>query len=188
MNKYLICIVVIIISTVLFSCNKEIVEQEKSNVINPIDSIGSFFVKAEKIAGEGIALYLISGVQVDRIPNLSYNMNWTLFFVKGNRIIKFTMTQGKTEVSDKTPQELAIGYEYIYKNDERLKSILSPKIVWDLCLQKYNKKILNIEVFAPLLAKKSNFIYRFYSKEGYNQLGVNYFVFSAKSGDDLTNQ
>jgi len=170
------------------SCKKDIVEKDKPNIFNPIDSINSFYLQAEKIAGEGISLYLITGVQKDTISSLNYNLNWRFYFIKNNRLITFEIIQNKTKVEDLILEKLPMGYEFINKNDDRLKSILSPKIIWDSCVNKYKKTILNIEIFAPLLAQKSDFVYRFYSKEGNLQLGVDYFVYNAKTGVDLTNK
>jgi hypothetical protein len=189
MRNYLIFLAIVLLCLIVSSsCEKDNYELDKTNLINPIDSINSFFIQAEKIAGVGTTLYLISGVQKDKTSSLSYNMNWKLSFIKDRRIITFEIIQGKTIVSDITTQELPMGNEYIYKDDDRLKSILSPKSVWDSCINKYNKPILIIEILSPLIAQKSNFIYNFYSKEGYNQMGVDFFLFDAKSGDDLTNK
>lgn len=188
MKKYLICLASIVVCVGLFSCKKENIEQYKQNLTSPIDSVNSFFVQAEKIAGEDVSLYLITGVQNETSASLSYDLKWKYYFIKDHRIITFEIIQGKTKITDKIIQELAVGYEYIYKNDGRLKSILPPIIIWNNCISKYKKPILNIEMFAPLLFPKSNFICRLYSKEGYNQLGVDYFVFDATTGNDLTNK
>lgn len=186
MRNYLIFLTVTIITIIAFSCEKDIDEQDYPDLINPFDSINSFFVQAERIAGDGCSLYLISGVQDNTTASLNYDLNWKYYFINGKRIITFEIIQGKTKVTDKIIQELPMGHEHIYKNDDRLKSILSPKIIWDKCINKYEKPILNIDIYVPLIFPKSNFIYSLYSKEGYNQLGLDYFIFDANTGNDIT--
>ena len=186
MRNYLILFTATIIAIVAFSCEKDIDEQDYPDLINPFDSINSYFIQAERIAGAGCSLYLISGVQDNALASLNYDLNWKYYFINGKRIITFEIIKGKTKVSDKIMQELPMGHEFVYKNDDRLKSVLSTKILWDECINKYKKPILNIDIYVPLIFPKSNFICSLYSKEGFSQLGVDYFIFDANTGNDLT--
>lgn len=186
MRNYLILFTVTIITIMAFSCEKDIDEPDYPVLINPFDSINSYFIQAERIAGEGTSLYLISGEQENTVASLTYDLNWKYYFINGNRNIKFEIIKGKTKVSDEIMQELPMGNENIHENDDRLKSVLSPETIWDTCISKYKKPILKIDIYVPLVFPRSNFTCSLYSKEGYNQVGIDFFIFDANTGNDLT--
>ncbi len=187
MRKCMILLTVMLITITAFSCYDDIEEPEYPvAIVNPFENIQSFFSMAERMAGEGTALYLITGVQNNNLASQKYRFIWKYHFIKGKRIITFECLYGKTEITDMIVQETPVGSEYIYKDDDRLDSVFSIKTVWDTCMNTYNKPILNIDIYVPLLAQKSPFIYSFHSNDGMIRPGINSFLFDASNGNDIT--
>ncbi len=186
MRKCMILLTVMLITFTTFSCYDDIEEHNYPDSVNPFENIRSFYSMAERMAGEGTALYMITGVHKNNKASQKYGFNWKYYFIKGKRIITFERIFGKTEITDMKEQETPVGNEYIYKDDDRLDSLLSIKTVWDTCMNTYNKPILIINIYVPLLAQKSPFVYSFHSTDGMIRPGINSFLFDASNGNDIT--
>lgn len=115
---------------------------------NPFDNLAYCYDKAKEIAGDNVALYNLEGIQKDGQPSKNYNLRWNWYFIKGHTVLKFDSQAKTVEVA--VTDELPYGIEYIYANDPRWSKVVSPKVLWDKCIEKYNTPLVSTYMNSTL--------------------------------------
>jgi hypothetical protein len=141
---------------------------------NPLDNIEYCFSKAKGILGDSVFFCDLSGTQVKMASSLEYDLNWKWFFTNGNKTLIFDIKKRTITVNDNAP----IGYEFVREKDNRLYLLLSPKFIWNKCVESYNTPLQSIDLYVPLIAPRTGF--------KYSLSGTQYFIYEADTGIEIT--
>lgn len=195
-RAFIIVFVFLLDITIFTNCKKENGEPKKiedkyslesyKDSENPFDNLNYCFAKAKGILGDSARFYLITGVQKDSLPNQNFNINLKWFFIKDHKSLEFDISKKIINEIDITV--MFVGYEFISEDDSRLKQLQQPKLTWANCIAKYKKPLLNFKLFVPLIYPPANPTYYFFTKSGQCDLGIDFFVYDASTGDDITNK
>jgi hypothetical protein len=150
---------------------------------NPFDNLAYCYSKAKEIAGDNVALIGLEGKQKSGLPSKDYNLRWNWYFIKGHTVLKFDSESKTAEVG--VTDEVPYGVEYIYATDSRWNSILSPKVLWDKCIEKYNAPLVRVFMSNPLLTTPTNI--RFVFNKNLNAVEDNgsSFMYDANTGNEV---
>lgn len=176
MNRILI---IILTSVLLFTnCKKENDDKYSLNAYkiseNPLDNIEYCFSKAKGILGDSVFFCCLYGTSARMDSNLEYDLNWIWYFSNGIKTLEFDILKKAINMHDNVP----LGYEFIREKDNRLYLLVSPKLVWSKCVEKYNTPLQSIDLHVPLIFPRTGFKYILF--------GNQYFIYEADTGIETT--
>jgi hypothetical protein len=157
---------------------------EYQDTSNPLDNLDYCFRKATEILGDGVALVRLTGEQRDRVPRTSFEtLDWYWVYSKGTEELLFDVRERR--IHHRSGIEPAAGYELIYAGEARTSGLAPIRDVWESVVQAQSKPLLTTEIMIPLFSTPLDAQYRFFTREGLCDYGVDYFPYDARTGEPL---
>jgi hypothetical protein len=96
-----------------------------------------------------------------------------VFDVRGRRILRHADREPWTD------------YELIAADDPRVAGVIPVQAMWEQAVEEHGVGLLNVEIMTPIYYPPADLQYHFFTKEGLCQYGVEYFPYSARTGEPL---